>query len=127
MNETKSKIGNSVDLSTTETLWKNLHPIGLSGFMAYENDIPIGGIVVSSFNNYINEWGIARSERDTSAKLYSQDLLKWQIIEWGLEKKFRYYDLSGSNPDSTNAKELGIYRYKQKWGGNLVRYSTISI
>ncbi len=81
LHETKLKAGGYQDLSRLEKLWKILNPVGLTGFMAYEKEQPIGGIMISSFNDYMNEWGIARSERDTNEKLYSQDLLKWKIIE----------------------------------------------
>ena len=91
----------------------------------FENNIPIGAIRVSSFNGYINEYSIIRSERDTKEKLYSQDLLKWKIIEWGLENNFSYYDLSGINLNPNNIKEKGIFRYKQKWGGKLTKYNII--
>lgn len=114
-----------VTLSFLEEQWKLLHPIGYSGFIAFENDLPVGAIRVSSFNGYINEYSILRSERDTSAKLYAQDLLKWSIIEWGIKRNCSYYDLSGINPNPENPKERGIFRYKQKWGGNLTKYNIL--
>ena len=58
------------------------------GFLSYENETLIGGILVSSFNNYINEWGI--------------------------KNKHFFYDLSGVNPNSTSSKDSGIFRYKEK-------------
>jgi len=127
LHDTKLKAGGYQHLSRLEKLWEILHPIGLTGFMAYENEQPVGGIMVSSFNGYINEWGVARSERDTVAKLYSQDLLKWKIIEWGIENKYRYYDLSGVNPDPKDQKEIGIYKYKKKWGGELIKYGMVTL
>jgi len=117
------------DLETSLTImekqWDLLNSIGYSGFMAFENDTPIGGIRVSSFNGYIYEFGIARTKRDFTEKLYSQDLLKWKIIEWGIENKLRYYDLSGINPKPKNKKEEGIFRYKEKWGGKLYPYTIV--
>lgn len=124
---TKEKVGVDLELSYTQILWDKLHSIGFTGFLAFENEMPVGGIAVSTFNNYVNEWGVARSERDTMAKLYSQDLLKWKIIEWAVDKKFLYYDLSGTNPDSKDEKEKGIFQYKKKWGGNLIKYNMITM
>ena len=49
-----------------------------------------------------------------------------QIIEWGIENNQRFYDLTGINPNPKTDKELGIFRYKKKWGGNLVNYNLIS-
>lgn len=125
--ETRRKRGSDIDLLNLEIMWEKLRPVGFTGFLAYQNENPIGGIMVSSFNNYINEWGVARSDKDTNSKLYSQDLLKWKIIEWGISKKFRYYDLSGVNPNSQNEKDLGIFRYKKKWGGRLFKYNSIRL
>ena len=67
--------------------------------------------------NCLIEGGIVRSEVDAEKKLYSQDLIKWKIIEWGIENKMMYYDLAGYNPNPQDQKEAGIKRYKQKWGG----------
>ena len=73
-------------------------------------------------NKQIFEWGVGRSELDYSKKLYSQDLLKWKIIEWGKENNCDYYDLSGVNPSPETDKESKIFRYKKKWGGELIQY-----
>ena len=98
-------------------LWNNLGKLGFGGFLARKDGIPLGGLTFSSFNSYINEWGVARSQKDFNEKLYSQDLIKWKIIEWGLENKMKWYDLSGFNPNPTSKKEEGIMQYKKKWGG----------
>ena len=127
LEETKQKVKSEVDYYAVETLWNYLKPIGFTGFLAYQNKNPIGGILVSNFNNYVNEWGVARTECDLNLKLYAQDLLKWNIIEWGNKSNFRYYDLSGVNPNSENPKESGIFRYKKKWGGKYVEYQTCTI
>ncbi len=121
--ETKQESNTS--LSLMEKQWDMLNPVGYTGFLAYENANPIGGIKISSFNGYVMEFSIVRSKQDTTAKLYAQDLLKWKILEWGIQNKFNYYDFMGVNPYSKNKKEEGIYRYKQKWGGTLYKYNII--
>lgn len=103
-----------------------LHPIGYGGFMARVDEIPIGGIFFASFNKIIIEGGVARSKKDYELKLYSQDLIKWKIIEWGINNNMRYYDLAGFNPNPTNPKEEGIKRYKEKWGGKETTYWILS-
>jgi len=127
LRETKLNVNSKIEFSSVENLWKYLHPIGLNGFLAFKNEELTGGILFSLFNNYLREWGIARTQIDTLEKLYSQDLLKWKIIEWGINNKANYYDLSGANPESTNEKESGIFRYKAKWGGKYVEYHTCSL
>lgn len=116
-----------VELSVLELHWEKLRPVGWTGFLAFENEKPVGSIMTSFFNGYMNESGITRSGRDLDAKLYSQDLLKWKIIEWGIKNKYRFYDLTGANPDLKNEKEKRIFRYKKKWGGDLIKYNIIEL
>lgn len=127
LNQTKKKTNSELDFSSTENLWRFLNPVGLTGFLAIHNENIIGGILVSAFNNYVNEWGVARSEYDTKNKLYSQDFLKWHIIKWGSANNFSYYDLSGVNPNAVSEKEKGIFRYKRKWGGKLIEFTKCNL
>jgi len=120
------KESNPVTLEILESRWDSLKNIGWIGFLAFKDEIPIGGLMISYFNKYLNEWGIARTKKDTQEKFYSQDLLKWKIIEWGINKNFRYFDLTGVNPNPLDEKELGIFRYKEKWGGKLFKFNKIS-
>jgi len=110
------------DISKLEYHWDILHKIGWTGFLAFKGEIPIGGITISHFNGYIIESGISRSTKDFNEKFYSQDLLKWTIIEWGIEKNYKYFDLAGVNPNPTTPKEQGIFHYKKKWGGSIRKY-----
>jgi len=121
------KENNPVTLEILESRWDSLKNIGWTGFLAFKDEIPIGGLMISYFNKFLNEWGIARTKKDTQEKFYSQDLLKWKIIEWGINKNFRYFDLTGVNPEPLDEKELGIFRYKEKWGGKLFKFNKISI
>jgi len=104
-------------------LWHILKDAGFAGFMAYQDGRPLSGLLISTFNKYINEWGVARSLYDAENHLYSQDVIKWAIIEWGHDNDCSYYDLTGVNPNPTDEKEKGIFRYKQKWGGRLAHYT----
>ena len=46
------------------------------------------------------------------------DLLKWEVILWGRQQGYSYYDLAGLNPrDDATEKERQIARFKRKWGG----------
>lgn len=115
-----------INCEETLSMWKILKPAGFSGFIAKKDGIPIGGLLFSFFNNYINEWGVARSTIDKNEKLYAQDLIKWKIIEWGVERNMNWYDLSGANPNPKTEKEKGILEYKKKWGGTEKNYWIIS-
>lgn len=120
------KDSNSVDNDKVKTLWNNLRTVGINGFIAFLDEKPIGGLMFTFFNNYINEWGVARSEEDYNLKLYSQDLIKWEIIQWGIKNEISYYDLTGANPNPSTKKEVGIFHYKKKFGGKQVNYNFIS-
>jgi lipid II:glycine glycyltransferase (peptidoglycan interpeptide bridge formation enzyme) len=127
LKETKSKVDWNVTFDEILFLWKKLKPIGFTGFLATHEEIPVGGILISYFNNYINEWGVGRSKLDYSKKLYSQDLLKWHIINWGIQNNHNFYDLTGANPNPSSEKESGILRYKKKWAGKYVEYNICKI
>lgn len=110
-NQNKIKIQDMIDS------WELLKQIGYGGMIARLGKKITGGLFFSSFNGLIIEGGVARSKEDYELKLYSQDLIKWKIIEWGIENNMKYFDLAGYNPHKKTAKEEGIKRYKAKWGG----------
>ena len=99
---------------------------GLKGFLAKKDGETVGGISFNHFCKHIIEIGIIRTKKDFQEKLYSQDLLKWKIIEWGVENNMNYFNLAGFNPNPINKKEEGIKRYKEKWGGDRRDYWIIS-
>jgi len=105
--------------------WKLFRPLGFSGFLAKKDNQPVGGLLFSSVNGHIVESGVARSKKDTQEKLYSQDLIKWNIIKWGVENKMKFFNLNGFNPNPSSEKEEGIRRYKEKWGGKAYYYFRI--
>jgi len=102
--------------------WRLTKPLGRSGFLAKWKGEVVGGLLFYFFNNTIIEGGVARSETERKNNLYSQDLIKWKIIEWGIKNKMKCYDLSGYNPNPKTKKEEGIKRYKAKWGGKKFSY-----
>ena len=102
--------------------WKLSNPLGISGFLAKWKGNVVGGLIFYYFNNMIIEGGVARSEIDKKNNLYSQDLIKWKIIEWGIKNNMKGYDLSGFNTNPKIKKEEGIKRYKAKWGGEEFSY-----
>jgi len=119
------KIDDSTSLDMMEKQWDILQPANYSGFIAYIDDQPIGAMKFSTFNQYIIEFEVVRDKRDTEEKLYSQDNIKWKIIESGINNRLKFYDLSGVNPYPTTKKDLGIFHYKSKWGGKLIKYNIL--
>ncbi len=118
----KSQGKERIDFQAGYESWKLLKPLGYSGFLAKKDQKPIGGLLFSFLNDYIIEGGVARSEYDTENNLYSQDHIKWKIIEWGVKNKSNTYDLSGIKLKDRSLKEQGIFQNKKKWGGKLVQY-----
>jgi len=114
------------NLNYMKKIWNSLKSYGYSGFLAKQNDIPVGGLLFSYLNGHIIEAGVARSEKDRKENLYAQDLIKWNIIEWGIKNKMKFYNFAGANPNPKSNKEEGILRYKQKWGGEPFPYWIIS-
>lgn len=114
------------DFSILLKWWNLFKPLGYSGYLARKDGIPVGGLLFSYVNKFMIEGGVVRSEEDGMENLYSQDLIKWKIIEWGIENGMNYYNLAGFNPFPESKKEEGIFKYKQKWGGKRCNYSIIS-
>ena len=108
-------------------MWNILKPYGRGGFLAKKDGIPISGLSFSSLCGHIIEGGVARSSTDKTNVLYSQDLIKWKIIEWGLENNMKWYNLAGFNPEPVSEKEKGIFRFKKKWGGKQFNYNGIQL
>lgn len=102
-----------------EESWNMLKNIGQYGFVAWLDDKPLASTLMTTFNGYVNEWGFARSKYDRDNLLNGPDLIKWQIIKWGHESKFRIFDLSGIDPSSSSTKDQGILKFKKKWGGTI--------
>lgn len=95
-------------------------------FMAVKGERPLAGILISVFNGYLSEWGAAQALEDITGHFYANDLLRYHIIKWGHNMGYRYYDQSGLS-FGTSWRDLGIDRYKMKWGGKIVHYHSYTI
>ena len=109
------------------SLWNHFSKTDMIiGFIARMRDNLIGGSLSIMFNDMIHEIALADSNYARSMRLYSGDLLKWHTMKWGHERGFRYFDLSGvelHKVDAGDKKARNIYRYKSKWGGQLVEFN----
>jgi len=119
--------GKSQDYEHFLETMKYLKPTGRTGFLARKDGRPISGLLFSSVCGHIIEGAVVRSKEDYLNKFYSQDLVRWKIIEWGVENNMKYYNLAGFNPQPISSKEEGIMRYKKKWGGKRYDYFGISL
>ena len=108
-----------------EKRWEHLHKNGaMEIFMAEQDGELLAGLGILFFNGLMTEIGAAQAEKCRLEGIYAGDALKWAIIQWGQAQGMRSYDLAGVNPDIVGAdeKQKNIYRFKEKWGGELVKY-----
>lgn len=92
-------------------------------FFAQEGSKVIAAMGAIGFNKTFKEIGSGLSNYAIGNKIYAGDLIKWEMIKWGIKRGYRWYDLGGVNPaPKEGSKEEGILKFKQKWGGELVTY-----
>ena len=96
-------------------------------FVAYHEDRMIGSLGIWHYNGNLYEFASVQSEYAYENKLYSGDAIKWEIIKWGIQNGYRWYNLAGVNPEPKTPKEEGIRRFKEKWGGEYREYFEYSL
>ncbi|MGA2683068.1 MAG: GNAT family N-acetyltransferase [Candidatus Bathyarchaeia archaeon] len=47
------------------------------------------------------------------------DLLHWKIMEWGCKRGFLKYHMGDVRPDAKGLHDVGIWRWKREWNGDL--------
>jgi hypothetical protein len=102
--------------------WWKLSP-NYEIYMAFYMDEIVAVQSILSFNNYVREMAAAQKK---VLNLYPNDLLKWEILLDCSKRGMKIYDFAGVSPDPKTIKEKNIYRFKSKWGGNLVKFYTFS-
>ena len=118
LKEARTQLGlRTYSLRNWTVMWKHLaQGQAAHMFVAQVSDRILAGLGVWSFGRIITEFSSAMTEagRATTAG----DLLKWEVILWGRQQGYSYYDLAGLNPrDDATEKERQIARFKRKWGG----------
>lgn len=90
---------------------------GLKQFCAeYDNKI-IGCMIVMVFNEVIYDYYAgAYSEY---YKKYPNDLVTWEVINWGIENEYSRFDFGGAGKPNV---PYGVREYKKKFGGVFVNY-----
>lgn len=107
--------------------WKYLHSKdAMEVFLAMWNGELVAAMGVLHYKGNAIEVMSGQSETNYRENLFAGDLIKWKIIEWGIEKGLRSYDLGGVNPNPATEKEKAILQFKSKWGGELVKRYSIS-
>ncbi|MDA2915356.1 peptidoglycan bridge formation glycyltransferase FemA/FemB family protein [Nitrospinae bacterium AH_259_B05_G02_I21] len=93
-------------------------------FLARHRRHIVAGLQTRTFNGVVGQGSVVTSNYGHQRRLFGMHLLAWHLIEWGHRQGGRYLDLAGVNPDAEgrSSKEAGIYFFKSRWGGELVRY-----
>ncbi len=91
-------------------------------FLAMHEGHVVAGQQLVVFNGNIQLAGICYSDRARELRLAGNDLLQWEIIKWAHAMGHHRIDWAGLTLEPTNEKEVGINRFKEKWGGQIVRY-----
>jgi lipid II:glycine glycyltransferase (peptidoglycan interpeptide bridge formation enzyme) len=86
--------------------------------VAYWAGRPVGTICAFHDKHTLYYWTGGFSRDPAVTKLYPNDVLQWQIIQWGYQKKIPRYDMLG-------ADIAGIRQFKLGFGGELVSYTKI--
>lgn len=94
-------------------------------FLAYHQEriIALLGCVV--FGSVMIEFMAGQTEVDIKESLGGNDMIRWRVIQHAVANAL-VYDQSGVATVPRNPKEVGIRRFKEKWGGEYVPYSVWS-
>ena len=127
--EERSKMGlKTYSYNNSLVMWKHLRKGScVEIFVAYHEDRMIGSLGIWHYNGNLYEFASVQSEYAYENKLCSGDAIKWEIIKWGIQNGYRWYNLAGVNPEPKTPKEEGIRRFKEKWGGEYKEYFEYSL
>lgn len=83
----------------------------------------MGGAGIIDYNGIICHMTTCQSNESFARKINVNDLLTWEIMKWGIEKRRRIYDLTGVPLEPRNQKETGLLRFKMKWSDDMRIYN----
>lgn len=81
---------------------------------------PLALLGTYAFNGVATEIMSVVTVSGRASKLPAQDLLHWEIFRTHKAAGDATFNLAGFNPESTDVREAGIRRFKEKWGGRIV-------
>jgi len=86
----------------------------------------IAGLGVLAYNGLLIECEAATSSVCFERKLFANDLIKLEIMDWGKAQGFRLFDLAGVAVKPKDEKAAGIRKFKKKFGGYYVEYTSFN-
>jgi len=93
-------------------------------FMAYYQDLPLAGLMAYAFNG--QSWYMYGASSNEHRELMPNHQLQWRAMQWAKAKGATQYDLWGipdTAPDSATAALTGVQRFKEGFGGRVIRYA----
>lgn len=129
MREDATRRGKSYPLPGGETTLRALHENDKGHvFLAKHEGRPVAGILVISFNRRLTLHAPVNTDFAIERKLFGMHLLMWHTITWGCDRGMEAFDLAGVKPraETRSKEEEGIYKFKARWGGQLVEYPIYS-
>jgi lipid II:glycine glycyltransferase (peptidoglycan interpeptide bridge formation enzyme) len=86
----------------------------------YENH-PVSAVLLVPTEKQF--WGFGASMTEEAKPLkHATVALYWEIIKWAKNQGYAEFDLQGiPDPPDPDDPLYGVYRFKQKWGGEEVR------
>lgn len=84
---------------------------------------PLSVLGTYRFAGEATEVSSAVTAMEHESKLPAQDLLHWEFMLHHKRLGDAKFNMAGFNPTPENSKELGIRRFKEKWGGQIVTFN----
>ena len=97
-------------------------------FLSYKHGLPVSGQMAMISGKIVLLGGVATSNYAVHEKIFGNDLMQWFILKWAHNSGYSQVDSVGvcPSPEKQTPKEKGIYSFKKRWGGNLLRYYSFS-
>lgn len=122
LKETRKRMGMALPPSYPNDVMKKYLEKNMAVFLSKKDGKILAGLGLVFFNGIAIEMGVAQSDFDLNERIYSGDLIKWEVIKWANAQGFSVFDLAGVSVQNRSQKEEGIFQFKEKWGGELVEY-----
>ena len=104
--------------------WEN----DVNGYCHYyisrdENNDILACLGMCCFNGIAKEIASTLTPKAHDQKVPAQDLLHWELMLEAKRMGCHTFDLAGVKPNPLDSKEIGIKRFKKKWGGKYVEFN----
>ncbi|MFA6321524.1 MAG: peptidoglycan bridge formation glycyltransferase FemA/FemB family protein [Candidatus Omnitrophota bacterium] len=83
----------------------------------------LGVLGMYMFNGVATEIASGLTKRAFELKIPAQDMLHWEMLLDAKRSGCVVLNLAGVNPSPDDQKEIGIRRFKEKWGGSYVEFN----